>query len=164
MRASVPRRARARNYVQSWLEPTKFDALVRVDGRELRLHGLTDLIVDATPVYAGNWVLDRASLPDDGRLELVPILGRRDWFQKAVSDLAVLPEVKDGLDALGVPATGTASGASFDVALSRPARPAFPSQLDGEDWVAGDRFRIEVLPRALPLLTRAGWTPLWRAG
>jgi diacylglycerol kinase family enzyme len=149
-------------YVASWIEPTKFDAEVRVDGRLLRFSGLTDLIVNGSPVYAGNWLLDRAALPDDGRFELVPIQGRRDWFQKAVSDLVHLPEVRDGLDALGVGATATVSGASFEVQLSRPARPELASQLDGEEWLAGDRFEVDVLPRALPLLTRAGWVPPWR--
>lgn len=149
-------------YLASWVEPTKFNAEVQVDGRPYQLAGLTDLIVNATPIYAGAWVLARDALVDDGRFELVPIQGRRDWFLKAVHDLAALPLVGDGLDAFGVAATGTIQGTSFDLRLSRPARPWLAAQVDGEEWLGGDHFRVEVLPRALPLITRAGWVPPWR--
>lgn len=149
-------------YLASWVEPTKFDADVLVDGRPYRLGGLTDLIVNATPIYAGAWVLARDAQVDDGRFELVPIQGRRDWFLKAVHDLAALPLIGDGLDAFGVAATGTIQGTSFDLRLTRPARPALAAQVDGEEWLAGEHFAVEVLPRALPFITRAGWVPPWR--
>lgn len=149
-------------YLASWVEPTKFDAVAEVDGRTYRLPGLTDLIVNATPIYAGEWVLARDARVDDGRFELVPIQGRRDWFLKAVHDLAALPVLGDQLDALGVRSTGTVQGQRFALTLARPGRPALASQLDGEEWVAGHRFAVEVLPRALRVLAPAGWVPPWR--
>jgi diacylglycerol kinase family enzyme len=149
-------------YVASWLEPTKFDADVVVDGRPARLTGLTDLIVNATAIYAGSWVLVPEGEPDDGRFELVPIAGRRDWFVKAVHDLAAAPLLREQLDALGITTSGWLSGARFELALDRPGRPALACQVDGEEWVAGARFAVEVRPRALPLITRAGWVPPWR--
>jgi diacylglycerol kinase family enzyme len=149
-------------YLASWLEPTKFDADALVDGRRLHLTGLTDIIVKATPVYAGAWVLDRRCCVDDGLFELVPIHGRRDWFLKTIHDLAALPVLGDQLDALGVTSSGTVAGAAFELRLSRPARPNIASQLDGEEWVPGDHFTIEVLPRVLPVITRPDWSPPWR--
>lgn len=149
-------------YLASWVEPTKFDATAVVDGRSYQLAGLTDLIVNATPIYAGEWVLARDARVDDGRFELVPIQGRRDWFLKAVHDLAALPVLGDQLDALGVRSTGTVQGRRFELTLARPGRPTLAAQLDGEEWVAGDRFEVEALPRALRVLAPAGWTPPWR--
>lgn len=149
-------------YLASWVEPTKFDAVADVDGRTYRFSGLTDLIVNATPIYAGEWVLARDARVDDGRFELVPIQGRRDWFLKAVHDLAALPELGDQLDAIGVRTTGTVQGRRFELRLSRPRRPAIAAQVDGEEWRAGDRFSVEALPRALRVLAPAGWTPPWR--
>lgn len=149
-------------YLASWVEPTKFDAVAVVDGRTYHLPGLTDLIVNATPIYAGSWVLARDARVDDGRFELVPVQGRRDWFLKAFHDLAALTVLGDQLDALGVRSTGTVQGARFELALTRPGRPALASQLDGEEWLAGDRFAVEVLPRALRVLAPAGWAPPWR--
>lgn len=151
-------------YLASWIEPTKFDAVAVVDGRTYRLDGLTDLIVNATPIYAGAWVLARDARADDGRFELVPIQGRRDWFLKAVADLAALPVLGDQLEALGVRSTGTVQGASFELTLSRPARPVITGQVDGEEWGAGARFRVSVLPRALRVLAPADFTPPWQAG
>lgn len=151
-------------YLASWIEPTKFEAEVVVDGARLQLAGLTDLIVNATPVYAGSWVLDRRCCVDDGEFELVPIHGRRDWFLKAVHDLAAVPVLGEQLDALGITTSGTLSGSRFDLRLSRPSRPRIASQLDGEEWVHGDHFRVEVLPRILPVITRADWSPPWREG
>ncbi|MCO5166294.1 MAG: hypothetical protein M9894_08020 [Planctomycetes bacterium] len=151
-------------YLASWIEPTKFDAVAVVDGRTYRLQGLTDLIVNATPIYAGAWVLARDARCDDGRFELVPIQGRRDWFLKAVADLAALPVLGEQLDAIGVRSTGTVQGTTFELALSRPARPAVTAQVDGEEWGAGSRYRVSVLPRALRVLAPEGWTPPWQAG
>jgi diacylglycerol kinase family enzyme len=151
-------------YVASWLEPTKFDAEVQVDGRPGRLDRLTDLIIKATAVYAGSWVLDPTSRPDDGRFELVPIAGRRDWFVKAVRDLTALAVLRDDLEALGATSGGIVRGATFDVSLIRAGRPQLACQVDGEEWVAGDRFHVEVLPGALPLFTPRGWRAPWDQG
>lgn len=150
-------------YLASWLEPTKFDVEARIDGRLVTLRALTDLVINNTDVYAGSWVLEPRGRPDDGLMELVPFAGRRDWALKAVKDLAALPTVlKDTMDAVGITTSGTRSGARFDLTLSRPDKPRLASQVDGEEWVHGDRFQVEVLPRVLPMIVREGWVPPWR--
>jgi diacylglycerol kinase family enzyme len=150
--------AALKQLVGSFVDPTKFDAEVVVDGRRHRLAGLTDLICNATAIYAGSWVLSRTSLPDDGRFELVPIAGRRDWFLKTVSDLAAAPL---DVQALGLATSPPLPGSAFEIALSRPRRLRVATQVDGEEWGAGRRFRVTVEANRLPLITRAGWTPPW---
>lgn len=74
-------------YLASWAKPTKFSAEVVTGDAVHHFSRLTDLIVSATPVYAGRWILDRDADAADGRFELVPVQGRRDWLVKAVRDL-----------------------------------------------------------------------------
>lgn len=149
-------------YLASWVEPTKFDAEIIADGRTHQYAGLTDIIINATPVYGGFWVLDRHSEPDDGRFELIPMQGRRDWFSKALRDLESVPLWQDHLDALKLTHSEGVSASSFELRLFRPERASISSQIDGETWHASDAFRVTVLPRRLPLIVRPDFAPPWR--
>jgi diacylglycerol kinase family enzyme len=147
--------------IAGYLEPTRFAAEVTTDGTTWHFEDLTDLIVSGTPVYAGEWVLDRESLPDDGLFELVPMQGRRDMASKALLDLKALPIWREHVEALGLRHTKGYSGSHFDIHLLRPERALVAAQLDGEEWGVGDRYRIDVLPRLLPIIVPAGWVPTW---
>ncbi len=148
--------------LQSYVEPVKFSAEVTIDGVTHQLVGLTDLIINATAIYAGSWVLDRGGLPDDGRMELVPMHGRREWISKAIRDHAESPVWQEDLDLFGVSHSDSHPGARFDITLSRPeGEERVRSQVDGEEWVAGNVFRVDVLHGALPLITRSDWSPPW---
>lgn len=149
-------------YLASWVEPTKFMASVQHDGGEQVFEGLTDLVIKGTAIYGGEWVLDRHSRPDDGRMELVPMQGRRDMFSKAIRDWKHLPIWQEHLDALGVRHSEGPSARAFEIQLARPGREDVQTQIDGEEWRAGRHFRVEVLPGVLPVIVRAGWVPPWR--
>jgi len=156
--------AALRKVVESWLEPTKFDVQVTSHGVHHRLTALTDLVINNTPLYAGEWILDRDTEPDDGRMELVPVKGRREMLSKVIRDFSHVPVWQEHLDALGVHHSQGYSADLFELTLSRPGRFEVPSQLDGEEWVAGDRFRVRVQPNRLPLLTPPEFVPGWRRG
>jgi len=149
-------------YLASWVEPTKFTAEAVLDGVAHRWEDLTDLVVSATPIYAGSWVLDRRAEPDDGRFEVVPIRGRRDWLVKALRDLATVQLLRDHLDWLGIDGSESHQAARIELTLTRAGREGVAAQLDGEEWTRGRRFRVEVRPRALALLTPAGFRPPWK--
>lgn len=140
-------------FVASFVEPTKFDAVVETDAFERTFVGLTDLLVKATPIFAGQWVLDRACEPDDGRFELVAVQSRGEWVARVLEDLAAnpLPPPREHLAA-----------SRFDLRFYRPGDEAIASQIDGEEWAHGDRFRVEVRKGALPLITPRGFEPPWR--
>ncbi len=148
--------------LESYVEPVKFRAEVIVDGETHVLDGLLDLIISATPIYAGHWVLDRRAEPDDGIFEMIPMQGRRDWMSKAIRDLAVSPLWQEQLDALGVTHSATLRGSTFTLDLYRPERVDLLSQVDGDEWQHGDRYRVTVLPRRLPVITPREFVPPWR--
>lgn len=149
-------------YLQSWVEPTVFDAVVETHGAVHRYTKLTDLVVNGTPVYAGDWVLDRDAEPDDGRMELVPVKGRRELLSKAILDLKSSPLWREHVDAIGAFHSDGYSADAFDIRLSRPGKYDIPCQIDGEEWEAGDHFRVTVLKNRLPLLTPPEFVPPWR--
>jgi diacylglycerol kinase family enzyme len=149
-------------YLSSWVEPTVFDAEVETRGALHRYTRLTDLIINGTPVYAGDWVLDRRSEPDDGRMELVPVKGRRGLLTKAVLDFRRSPLWREHIDAIGAFHSDGYSADAFDVRLSRPGKYDIPCQIDGEEWLGGDSFKVRVLANRLPLLTPPEFVPPWR--
>lgn len=148
--------------LQSYVEPVKFTAEVVIDGTPHEFTGLTDLIINATAIYAGSWVLDRDGLPDDGEMELVPMHGRREWVSKAIRDHAEVPVWQEDLDLFGVSHSDSHPGSEFHLTLSRPeGDERIRSQVDGEEWSAGNVFHVRVERGALPLITRADWQPPW---
>ncbi len=152
----------AQEMLRSYVEPVKFTAEVRWAGGTSILPNLTDLVINNTALYGGLWVPARLGEPDDGEMELVPLHGRRDMITKAVRDLKDLPIWQEQLDLLGLPNPEGFSAAWFDILLLHPEGRDIPAQLDGEEWHAGQHFRIDVLARRLPLIVRGGWTPPWK--
>jgi diacylglycerol kinase family enzyme len=148
-------------YLASWVEPTKFSLDLVADGASHRYDGLTDVIVSATPIYAANWVLDPKARADDGLFELVAIEGRRDWLLTAVRDLTSVTDLREHFEALGLGYRPGLASASFDLTLSREGRPEVASQIDGEVWLSGRRFRVTVDAGALPLIVPKGFAPPW---
>jgi diacylglycerol kinase family enzyme len=146
-------------WLASFVEPTKFAAVVTTDRFERSWLELTDLVVKATPIFAGAWVLDRRAEPDDGLFELVPVTSRRDWAARVATDVAhnpLRPEV------FGLEPGEHLAASRFDIELMREGEQGIASQIDGEEWVRARRFRIAVDARALPLLTPRGFVPPWR--
>ncbi len=148
--------------LESYVSRMKFRAEVVADGKKHVLDGLLDLIVSATPVYAGHWVLDRHAEPDDGLFELVPMQGRRDWASKALRDLASSPIWQEQLDSIGLSHSQSLRASRFEIDLFRPEKGEIRAQVDGEEWPRGDRYRVEAIARRLPLITPRDFIPPWR--
>ena len=142
-----------RVFLDSYVVSDTFDADVVADGRAFELGGLTDLVVKNTRVYGGAWVLDRASAHDDGKFEIVPFRGKRDWTSKAIVDLDGNPLGEDVLNAIGVEHSHpiSASKIAFDFRRWEGTAP-FAAQIDGEEFPAGERAVVEVVPRAVRLI------------
>lgn len=136
----------------SLTSPMKLDAVVVTDAWERTWTGVTDLVIKATPVFAGGWVFDRLGRPDDGRFELIAVQSRAEWISRVIEDLASnpLPPTREHL-----------SASRFDLRFHRPGDERIASQIDGEEWARGDRFRIEVLANALPLITPRDFVAPW---
>jgi diacylglycerol kinase family enzyme len=147
-------------WLGSFVEPMKFHAVVSTDRFDKSWLELTDLVVKATPIFAGAWVLDRRAEPDDGLFELIAVSSRREWAARIATDLArtpVRPEV------FGIEPHEHFAASRFDIELMREGENGIASQIDGEEWTRASHFRIRVLARRLPLLTPAGFRPPWKA-
>ncbi len=149
-------------FLKSYVERVKFTASMIGDGVEHTLTNLTDLVVNNTAVYGGIWVPAPSGAPDDGLLDVVPLAGRRDMLSKLIRDHKDLPIWQEHLDALGIRHAEGFSAARIEIELLRPGGDdRVASQIDGEEWLPGQHFRVWVEPRALPLIVPAGFSPRW---
>jgi diacylglycerol kinase family enzyme len=140
-------------FLESYVIDDKLRAVATLDGQQLELSGLTDLIVKNTRVYAGAWVFDETSRHDDGIFELVPFVGKRDWASKAIRDLMVVPLNEEILQELGLEHSKTLRFSTLDLEIFDPEGGApLATQLDGEEWPANPRVRIEVVRRGIRLI------------
>ena len=99
--------------------------------------------------------------PGDGVVELVAVEAGAGWVMRVASDLASSPL---RADRIGILHREHLPAARFDIRLgSESTRGAVASQIDGEEWTAGEHFEIEVLPRRLRLVTPAGFVAPWKA-
>ncbi|MBK7533955.1 MAG: hypothetical protein IPI49_01015 [Myxococcales bacterium] len=138
-------------FMESYLVDIKFDLDAVIDGRVLHYDSLLDVIVKNTRIFGGEWVFDPAIQADDGKFELVPLAGRRDLTAKLVSAFRHSPLTSEDLKSLGIAVADPVAGARFELTIrSEGALPA--AQADGEEVPAGERYRIQVLPRALRLI------------
>lgn len=142
-----------KKFLESYVINDKFRVVATLDGQEVVLDGLTDLIVKNTRVYAGAWVLDETARHDDGVFELVPFVGKRDWTSKAIRDLEVVPLNEEILEGVGLEHSKTLRASSMDLQFFVPEGGApLAAQLDGEEWPSSARVQIDVAPRAIRLI------------
>lgn len=148
--------ATLRTFLESYIADEKFHATVVTDEGRHELEDLTDLIVKGTRIYGGAWVFDRNSRHDDGRFEMVPFRGRRDWTSKALVDLEDNLITEEMLNTIGVEHSKPFSFAHADIELIPRAGGKPPAaQLDGEELEGTAYVRIEVIQRAIRLVVPA---------
>jgi diacylglycerol kinase family enzyme len=142
-----------KTFVESAFTSDLFVAHATLDDRPLVLEGLTDLVVKNTRVYAGSWVFDRTSRPDDGAFELVPFRGKLDWTSKAIVDLDGNPLHEEVLNQVGIEHSKPIRFSRLTLRFDVPAGgPSLAAQLDGEEWPAAPEVTIQVVPRGLDLV------------
>jgi diacylglycerol kinase family enzyme len=142
-----------KTFLESYVIDDKLRVVATLDGQRVELDGLTDLIVKNTRVYAGAWVFDETSRHDDGIFELVPFVGKRDWASKAIRDLQAVPLDEEMLEDLGLEHSKTLRASTMELEIYDPEGGApLATQLDGEEWPAHPRVRIEVAARAIRLI------------
>lgn len=145
--------ALVRTFLESYVVVDKLEVTAVLDGERVELDGLTDLIVKNTRIYAGAWIFDRTSAHDDGAFELVPFRGKLDWTSKAIVDLEGNPLTEELLNQVGIEHSKPLRASVMELELVDPPGGApLAAQLDGEEWPASPRVRIEVVPRGIRLL------------
>jgi diacylglycerol kinase family enzyme len=147
----------ARKFAESYVSDIKFDLEAQIDGSPYIFTSLFDVVIKNTRVFGGEWVLDPTARADDGMFELVPIAGRIDLTSKLVASLRHLPVDGDTLRNLGLEHSTPIRGRRFVLTVAGPGGAGLPhAQLDGEEMEAGEKYRIEVLPRCLNVIVPGG--------
>jgi diacylglycerol kinase family enzyme len=137
-------------FVESYVVDIKFDVDAVIDGTVHHFEHVLDIIVKNTKIFGGEWIFDSRTESDDGKFELVPVSGRRDFGTKLLGTLRHSPVGVDDLGLLGFSHAAAVSGARFELTIRNATLPA--AQCDGEELPAGERYRIEAVPRALRLI------------
>ncbi len=140
-----------KTFLASYVQDQKFDARARVDGQTVEWKGLTDLIIKGTRVYGGMWIFDPTSRHDDGKFEVIPFVGKRDWTSKAMLHLDQTGQLAENLARVGITHSQLVRGAKIDLELTAHDEPIF-GQIDGEEFPSSERVEIRVLPRAMRLI------------
>jgi diacylglycerol kinase family enzyme len=144
-----------RTFLGSYVDDGKFDVRVTADGVKHQWHGLTDLIVKGTRIYGGLWVFDRDARPDDGRFEVVPFVGKRDWISKALVHLDSSGATAEAMEAVGVRHSENLSAARIELEFDEQPGQPLAAQIDGEEFPATPQVSIEVAARALRIVVPA---------
>lgn len=139
-----------KRFAESYVVDVKFDCEAIVDGVHHDLGHVLDVILKNTKIFGGEWIFDRDTESDDGKFELLPITGRRDFGTKIVGTLRHSPVGLDDLEKLGFVHAPVITGSTFDLQVRGGVLPA--AQCDGEELPAGDRYRVSIAPRALRLI------------
>src|SRR6185436_1160434 len=126
---------------------------VTADGETTAWTGLSDLVVKGTRIYGGMWIFDEQARSDDGKFEVVPFAGKRDWISKALVHWRKSGLSPEGLARIGVTHSQGVSASRIELVLHRHEG-GLPiiAQIDDEEFPFTPRVHIDVLPRALRLI------------
>jgi diacylglycerol kinase family enzyme len=137
----------------SWVTRDRFAAEVEIDGEVMNFERLADLVVSNTIIYAGEWLTDSESKPDDGLFEILPFRGVRDWTSKFIVQHKKLPLTEEMLNRIGVSHSPVYRGSEVKIQIFRPTKDKrLPAQLDGDEFPQADQFEVQVHPRLLNII------------
>jgi diacylglycerol kinase family enzyme len=138
--------AALRNLLSGLVLGTSFAVELTIDGETSELSGVTDLLVQGTILYAGDWIFDATAKPDDGKFEVVVLRGHADWAAAAIGGHKRNPLTGDDLEVLGMARREVPKAKHIELRIWKPAGlDIVPAQIDGEEWVSTTHYRIENL-------------------
>jgi diacylglycerol kinase family enzyme len=148
-----------RTLLSGALSGRNFACEITVDDQTIECESVTDILVQATPIYAGDWVFAPDGRPDDGKFEVIVLRGHADWAAAAIGGHKRNPVTVDDLEVMGLPRRVVPSGAHIDIRLALAngkRRRSVHAQIDGEEFPAADRYRIENLFHHLRIIVPEG--------
>jgi diacylglycerol kinase family enzyme len=125
---------------------SQFSCEVTVDGEVIEWVGLTDLVVNGTILYGGEWIFVDDARADDGRFEVLPFRSHADWVMSALAHHKKNPVTDDDREVVGFAGREFRRGQLIELRLFRAnLGPEIPSQIDGEEFVSANHYRVENL-------------------
>lgn len=123
-----------------------FSCEVTVDGEVVEWVGLTDLVINGTILFGGEWIFVEDSRADDGKFEVVPFRSHADWVMSAIGKHKRNPVTDADLEVVGFAGREFRRGRAIEVRLFRATLgPEIMAQIDGEEFVASTHYRIDNL-------------------
>lgn len=142
-----------KNMFKSLIGRARFAAEIRIDDRTLRYDGVNDIVIKGTLLYGGDWIFAPEGKPDDGKFEVIIVKNSADWAAAAIGGHKRNPVTRDDLAVLGLPQREIPSGRVVEIRVTRPdGMPPLPAQIDGEEFLSADHYRIENLYHYLRIL------------
>lgn len=136
----------AKSMLKSVVGRDRFGAVITIDGETVEQGDVSDLVIKGTMLYGGDWIFDPTSKPDDGKFEVVIVKNPADWGAAAIAAHKNNPVTSDDLAVLGLPSRTIPRGSAIEVRLFRPeGMGPVPAQIDGEEYLSADHYRIENL-------------------
>ena len=134
-----------RSLVRGMIGRANFECELSVDGQPIECESVTDILVQGTIIYAGDWIFAPEAKPDDGKFEVVVLRGHADWAAAAIGGHKHNPVTRDDLEVMGLPRRVVPSGARIEIRLTHKRARSVHAQIDGEEFPATDHYRIENL-------------------
>ncbi len=142
-----------KNVVKSLFGRARFAAQIRIDDQTVDYDGVNDIVVKGTLLYGGDWIFAPEGKPDDGKFEVIIVKNNTDWGAAAIGAHKRNPVTRDDLAVLGLPRREIPSGRVVEIRVARPeGMPPLPAQIDGEEFIPADHYRIENLYHYLRIL------------
>ena len=124
----------------------RFAAEITIDGETTEYPALSDIVIKGTILYGGDWIFDPTSKPDDGKFEVVIVHNPADWSAAVIGGHKRNPVTSDDLEVLGLTPRRIPRATTIEIRVARPEGMApVPAQIDGEEYVRADHYRIENL-------------------
>ena len=138
--------ATLRTLLKGLVGQVTFSLELTMDGLHEEYAGVTDVLLQGTILYAGDWIFDPAARPDDGKFEVVVLRGAADWAAAAIGGYKRNPVTGDDLEVLGMPPRQVPKAKTVELRIHRPAGlEDVYAQIDGEEFVSTEHYRIENL-------------------
>jgi len=142
-----------KNMLKSLIGRARFAAEVRIDDQTIKYEALNDIVIKGTMLYGGDWIFAPDSKPDDGKFEVILVKNSADWGAAALGAHKRNPVTGDDLAVLGLSPRVIPSGRVIEIRVTRPSgMPPLPAQIDGEEFLPADHYRIENLYHYLRIL------------
>ncbi|NVB40940.1 hypothetical protein G6O69_24080 [Pseudenhygromyxa sp. WMMC2535] len=124
----------------------QFSCEANVDGEVVEWVGLTDLVINGTILYGGEWIFVEDCRPDDGEFEIIPFRSHADWVSAAIKAHKRNPVTEDDREVVGMRAREFRRGQRFEVRLFHPQfGREIPAQIDGEEFPSAHHYVVENL-------------------
>lgn len=123
-----------------------FSAELTIDGEVVEWVGLTDLVVNGTILFGGEWIFVEDSRADDGKFEVIPFRSHADWVSATIKSHKHNPVTEADREVVGLRGREFKRGREIEVRLFRAQQgPEIPAQIDGEEFTTGYHYRVDNL-------------------